>query len=111
MEGTWLSGHIREMLDEQAAMARPVLTGSTDPTTDALKHAISQAEKGLEAARHALLVYISTSKIAFGSPEAAGQSVNGSDMQGSLANEVGMARQGPTSRELSGEMGGDTICA
>lgn len=99
LEGLWLNGHIRELMDEQARGAEagahaagnghPGTThpaggagGADDPTARALRDALGHAEKVVEAARAALLGYAGAA-----------------------------ARRGPTSRELSGEMGGDTIVA
>lgn len=102
LEGLWLNGHIRELKDEQNASEEAGAGGSTngkygsqdnlshakvgvadgDPTAQALKDALGHAEKVVEAARAALLGYIGAA-----------------------------ARRGPTSRELSGEMGGDTVVA
>lgn len=60
-------------------------------TAKALEDAVLQAEKVLEAARHALFTYIRQTGSAAGAKSGAG-----------------VQRRGPTSRELSGEMGGDT---
>ncbi|KAK4228010.1 hypothetical protein QBC38DRAFT_171095 [Podospora fimiseda] len=89
LEGLWLNGHIRELLQEREKKIAAKLNGvngyhktEEDATTIALKNALSQAEKMVEAARLALTTY-----------------EGGKERQ----------RRGPTSRELSGEMGGDTI--
>ncbi|KAK7704169.1 hypothetical protein SLS64_008727 [Diaporthe eres] len=101
LEGLWLNGHIHELKDEQArveAGAGGLATrenghrgdvllpagvgGADDPTARALRDALGHAEKVVEAARAALLGYAGAA-----------------------------ARRGPTSRELSGEMGGDTVVA
>lgn len=99
LEGLWLNGHIHELKDEQAreqAEAKGYATrnghqgttlpagvgGADDPTARALRDALGHAEKVVEAARAALLGYVGAA-----------------------------ARRGPTSRELSGEMGGDTVVA
>lgn len=98
LEGLWLNGHIRELKEEQQAEAGGYTTGEHgsqgnlshakvgeadgDPTARALRDALGHAEKVVEAARAALLGYIGAA-----------------------------ARRGPTSRELSGEMGGDTVVA
>ncbi|KAL1880032.1 hypothetical protein Daus18300_001395 [Diaporthe australafricana] len=98
LEGLWLNGHIRELMDEQQqargaedghrGMSPLLPTGvaggaADDPTARALRDALGHAEKVVEAARAALLGYA-----------------------GAAAR-----RGGPTSRELSGEMGGDTVVA
>ncbi|KAH8763280.1 hypothetical protein F5883DRAFT_560242 [Diaporthe sp. PMI_573] len=95
LEGLWLNGHIRELKDEQAREEaeaggyaaeknghRGDLLPADDPTARALRDALGHAEKVVEATRAALLGYVGAS-----------------------------ARRGPTSRELSGEMGGDTVVA
>lgn len=110
LEGVWLNGHIRKLLAERRAVGVTTNGGSTngvtkasengagvfdaapeeDQTTKALEDAVLQAEKGVEAARYALLSYVRAT---------------GSGGK----NRAGAQRRGPTSRELSGEMGGDTI--
>lgn len=99
LKGLWLNGHIHELKDEQAheqAEDKGIATrnghqgtllpagvgGVDDPTARALRDALGHAEKVVEAARAALLGYVGAA-----------------------------ARRGPTSRELSGEMGGDTVVA
>lgn len=102
LEGLWLNGHIRELKDEQARgegaeaggyaarenghsgdlLPTNGVGGAGDPTARALRDALGHAEKVVEAARAALLGYVGAA-----------------------------ARRGPTSRELSGEMGGDTVVA
>ncbi|KAK3315055.1 hypothetical protein B0H66DRAFT_332160 [Apodospora peruviana] len=117
LEGVWLNGHIRELREEQkrtaasgvkpngmhkgtsengavtavaAAASTPSpaksLATTNDETALALQDAVLQAEKMVEAARHALLSYV--------------QQIDNAG--------TGGQRRGPTSRELSGEMGGDT---
>lgn len=105
--GLWLNGHIHELLLELKEQPSQALhkNGTTtsgvakqqngngrdvhggyddDATAAALRDALGHAERGVEAARRALQAYAASS--------AAG-------------------RRGPTSRELSGEMGGDTRVA
>lgn len=95
LEGLWLNGHIHELKDEQAeakgyatrnghqgTLLPAGVGGADDPTARALRDALGHAEKVVEAARAALLGYVGAA-----------------------------ARRGPTSRELSGEMGGDTVVA
>ncbi|KAM3524032.1 hypothetical protein NHJ13051_004745 [Beauveria bassiana] len=100
LDGLWLAKHIRELRAEQASGSLPATpASSSDPTAYALQRAIDQAEKVVEAARSALLSYTST---ATGSNKFLGNSAD--DVKGNGAGR----RAGPTSRELSGEMGGDT---
>jgi hypothetical protein len=94
LEGYWLNGHIRQLLDEQHGSARKSFTENEDATSQALRDALSQAEKVVEAARVALETYVG----------AQAGVVHGQK----LAMENSSGRRGPTSRELSGEMGGDT---
>lgn len=103
LQGVWLNGHIRDLLDEKNRDG----PSESDPTALALKDALLQAEKVVEAARLALRTYAVGSQV-----RAVG--VNGSKKNGFVAQQdIGLAealnRRGPTSRELSGEMGGDTV--
>ncbi|KAH7040717.1 uncharacterized protein B0I36DRAFT_379634 [Microdochium trichocladiopsis] len=107
LDGLWLNGHIRELLEEQQQQqqqqAQPATTTTTtttsngvvvsedDETATALREALSHAEKGADAARRALDAYMAASVSAK-----------------SALSSSGATRRGPTSRELSGEMGGDT---
>lgn len=115
LDGLWLSKHIRELRAEQASgsSSATLSTPSSDPTAEALKNAVDQAEKVVEAARSALLSYAGS--VTAASP-AAQQSNGSADVNGSSkflsnAGDVkrnGLDRRGPSSRELGGEMGGDT---
>lgn len=99
LDGLWLNGHIIELRREQE---RGLLNGnSDDATAEALSNAVIQAVRVVESARFALQTY----KGAHGSTKGA----NGSVSNGLLAKFAASARHGPTSRELGGEMGGDTI--
>ena len=136
LEGVWLNGHIRELLDEQkkapngngngngvgshaahpsgAAILDAVPGAVADPTAQALKDALLHAEKVVEAARIALLSYVKTVHVAGGSgyAHAATHGLafdDGAAEGGALGSVRGNSRRGPTSRELSGEMGGDTL--
>lgn len=100
LEGLWLNGHIHELKDEQGregagpggnavrekdrrgSLVPAGVGGADDPTARALREALGHAEKVVDAARAALLGYAGAA-----------------------------ARRGPTSRELGGEMGGDTVVA
>ncbi|KAK8134658.1 hypothetical protein PG984_006670 [Apiospora sp. TS-2023a] len=135
LEGLWINGHIRELLEEKAAgdaklpqngtsKSLSAKNGQSDATATALEEALSHANKVVEAARNALQSYIETTTpgqkriyTAGGNgnllngnalePTPAG--VNGGNAQATIA--PALPRRGPTSRELSGEMGGDTIAA
>ncbi|KAJ4306957.1 hypothetical protein N0V88_000330 [Collariella sp. IMI 366227] len=123
LEGLWLNAHIRELLEEREkgtttstkkqtngasngtttngnGVAKPTTIAPTaeNQTITALREALTHAEKVVEAARLALVSYVEALQVAgFGSPS-----------NGKEAASVGAQRRGPTSRELSGEMGGDT---
>lgn len=107
LEGVWLNGHIRELLDEKNSSINSAQ--STDPTTRALREALIQAEKVVEAARVALSTYVVQNSHELGTTRVGGSKVNGFGTNGALGSAAGLNRRGPTSRELSGEMGGDTI--
>lgn len=97
LEGYWLNGHIRQLLEEQRQQqtsSAKSISENDDATSKALKDALSQAEKVVEAARLALETYVS------------GQNGVVHGQKQVLGNGTG--RRGPSSRELSGEMGGDT---
>ena len=99
LDGLWINGHIIELRKEQE---RGLLNGSAgDITAEALSSAILQAERVVEAARLALQTY----KGGFEHPKGS----NGSFANGRVTKFAGAMRHGPGSRELSGEMGGDTI--
>ncbi|PNH39407.1 hypothetical protein VD0004_g7490 [Verticillium dahliae] len=102
LDGLWLNGHIRELLDERRRSNGSNGSGAEDPTARALQEAVSQAERGVEAARAALRAYTE----AHGSRDGVKgvKSVNGDADFPSIAG-----RRGASSRELAGEMGGDTI--
>ncbi|KAM0284549.1 hypothetical protein ACHAQH_001915 [Verticillium albo-atrum] len=100
LDGLWLNGHIRELLEERRLNGTSA--GAEDPTTRALQEAVAQAEKGVDAARAALRAYTE----AYGSRNGVkgAKAVNG---QSDFPATAG--RRGASSRELAGEMGGDTI--
>ncbi|ETS78954.1 hypothetical protein PFICI_08807 [Pestalotiopsis fici W106-1] len=121
LAGLWINGHIRELIEQQGAGHSGKLSanGNTaaaasassgqeaieDPTALALKDALKQAEKVVEAAKYALRAYSESSQTKEnGRFPTAGQSAVAE------AN-AGYTHRGPTSRELSGEMGGDTAIA
>lgn len=93
LEGAWLNPHIRSLLEEQEQQQQDGLTNGAaaarDEVGDALRASVEQAKKMLEVAQKAMDKYAP---------------VNGSDVK----KDVGKARNGLGSREMSGEMGGDT---
>ncbi|KAJ3527338.1 hypothetical protein NM208_g10747 [Fusarium decemcellulare] len=101
LNGIWLNGHIIQLRAEQEA-AR--IARSADPTAKALHEAVVHAEKVLEAARLALRTYTDNAHVQNGNGIVAPKFTNGT-----LGKVAGSEHRGPTSRELSGEMGGDTI--
>ena len=128
LQGMWLNGHIYELREERKGQVKGSENGSpdmcfapiTDPTAQALKEAVQHAEKVVEAARTAMLSYLHSQHTGV---VTAGNGVNGhgggrgpafsNHRAGDVAPVAvtGSVRRGPTSRELSGEMGGDTVCA
>ncbi|ROT43427.1 hypothetical protein SODALDRAFT_305473 [Sodiomyces alkalinus F11] len=123
LEGVWLNGHVLELLAERdAAPISAPPTTCEDATAQALRHALEHAEKAAEAALSALRSYTETLQI--GSSAVAAKvngttytndsnGINGKAKLNLAVNGTGefgatAARRGPTSRELSGEMGGDT---
>lgn len=132
LEGIWLNAHIRELLDEKLTggksdaekiggahdkVARPdqVDEGhgqdgrseTEDATEEALKASLEQAKKMVESAQKALNIY----KSLHGENGKSVSHIAGRNGIGSreLSGEMGGdTRRGVTSRELSGEMGGDT---
>ncbi|EFY90324.1 hypothetical protein MAC_03570 [Metarhizium acridum CQMa 102] len=106
LRGVWLNGHIRDLLDDKPCST----TGGheSDATARALKEAVLQAEKVVEAARLAMRTYAGVSQ------KSGMAAINSAKKDGFAAREgidvaEGLSRRGPTSRELSGEMGGDTV--
>lgn len=107
LEGLWINGHILELREEQKKASGTDPVDAQDPTARALKVALEQAEKVVIAARSALMTYAQNGqRVAGGRPEQYGV-----DKLSVIESVNGSQRRGPTSRELSGEMGGDTIVA
>lgn len=99
LQGIWLNGHIIDLLRDQE---RGVQNGQAgDTTAQALQSALGHAQKVVEAARLALQTYTGGSSRTNGSTKTVAN--------GRPAKLVGAERRGLTSRELSGEMGGDTV--
>ena len=110
LEGLWINAHIRELIErrDNPAPANGVsngvngangvhengTNGKVDETAEALERAVQHADEAAASARAALRSYLGTTP-------ANGVSTNG-DVK------AGVKRRGVTSRELSGEMGGDT---
>ncbi|KAI0843479.1 hypothetical protein F5Y06DRAFT_5276 [Hypoxylon sp. FL0890] len=139
LEGVWLNGHILELLDEQESTHGNVDLGKEtepgngrstedsltkdvlpeDATAQALKEALKHAEKVVEAARVALKSYLESAALitlkggeSHSNNGALTGETNANGFSGADATlATGLKRRGVTSRELSGEMGGDTIVA
>ena len=110
LEGAWLNGHIHQLLDLHNQKKQARLNSSIDSTAQTLQDALTQAEKVVEAARLALRTYAAGQQQQGG----ASKSVNGGVKDAFVTSQPinqpeGLNRHGPTSRELSGEMGGDTV--
>jgi len=125
LDGLWLNGHIRELLEERENPKRSqkanghdhqnghttATTASADQTVLALRDALAHAEKVVDAARLALVSYVEAVQLANGPSPAYSHNGSGNGNgagPGSAQASSGAQRRGPTSRELSGEMGGDT---
>lgn len=113
LEGYWLNQHIRDGLEstEQTPGNGHATTttgrlpqngdgSDDDATAELLKDALSQAQHVVGAAGKALRLYLDGKrKVEYPAVIPDGGHGNG------------LGRRGPTSRELSGEMGGDTVVA
>jgi hypothetical protein len=138
LAGLWINGHIRELLEQQSqisAAGNGKLSGNgngtaetghqandDDPTAQALRDALKHAELAAEASRAALNSYIKSSGpgrtvTAYDEGRLNQNGKNSSEIDIGLRSDsakshngvvTGLASRGPTSRELSGEMGGDT---
>ena len=83
-------------------------TNPKDATAEALQASLEQARKMVEAAQKALDTYISIHSDGIGPGNRQG-SQNGAGSRELRGEMGGDTRRGVTSRELSGEMGGDTV--
>ncbi|KAL0941210.1 galactose-proton symport [Colletotrichum truncatum] len=101
LEGLWLNGHIRELLEERDAGR----SENDDPTARALRDALKAAERVVEAARSALRTYTESSSAGGSGQHQLSQSIK----NGVNGGKVNGSRNGASARELGGEMGGDTI--
>ena len=105
LEGMWLNAHIRSLLESHSSpSSTPSLSSSTptstsipsstDATEQALRENLLLARKMVTAAQKALDTY---------------KSLHGKEDAGAIDGNDGEVREnGVGSRELSGEMGGDT---
>lgn len=124
LEGYYLNGHIRELLEEKNALTtngngvKKTDVEEKDEVKEALEEVVEHARVGLEKAEKALGVYVG--KKMGGAVNGAngkgyaGQNGIAKEGNGDVVSEVdtsgleGETRRGVTSREMSGEMGGDT---
>lgn len=102
LQGVWLNTHIRELLGREF---------TDDPTAVALTDALIQAEKVVDAARIAVRTYAAAAATKASSFAPGGRDVFNGKWNGGgvFVPAEGLNRRGPSSRELSGEMGGDTV--
>ena len=79
-----------------------------DVTAEALQASLEQARRMVEAAQKALDTYISIHSDGIGPGNVQGRQngVGSRELSGEMGGDT---RRGVTSRELSGEMGGDTV--
>lgn len=105
LEGVWLNPHIRELLEE-----RESVVAGRDEVGDALRATVEQARRMLEAAQKAMEKYAPTNGNN-GAKKEIGKARNGLGSREMSGEMGGDTRRGVTSRELSGEVGGDTITA
>ncbi|KAK2024023.1 hypothetical protein LX32DRAFT_666965 [Colletotrichum zoysiae] len=118
LEGLWLNGHIRELLEERDAGGSR--DQDNDPTAQSLRDALKAAERVVEAARSALRTYTEATGNGRQQQQQPGKNgVNGAKAKGLSSSSplreqpgaVGAGRNGASARELGGEMGGDTRAA
>ncbi|KAK3493347.1 hypothetical protein B0T13DRAFT_49189 [Neurospora crassa] len=94
--------------------------GELDQIAQSLRDALTHAEKVVEAARNALMSYVGAVNDAATAAAAAANNNNGAAKKKEKEEQEeeeeeekgvpeGLQRRGTTSRELSGEMGGDTM--
>lgn len=104
LAGVWLNGYIREMLEERDGKAGAEASGATNGAVNGVMNG-----NGVVDANGGAKVNGSHSMNSHGGKMngSAISSANG----GNDDAEVRAGRSGPTSRELSGEMGGDTTAA
>ena len=108
LEGYFLNAHIRSLIEERDnQQQQQQQQGQSDPTALALQNVLRSAEKSLDSARAALQTYLGGVDGAAGTTTTTAKANGAADDKVSMGNGVG-TRSGPTSRELSGEMDGDT---
>lgn len=129
LAGLWLNGHIWELLNEQKQQkqkqdlktARPENGASSSPdavpsaTEQALKEELARAEESLhkadaatEAARRALAAYRNGANTNTNGKGHVNGHTNGTNGTNGINGTNGANRHGTSSRELGGELGGDT---
>jgi hypothetical protein len=127
LEGMWLNAHIRSLLESHSSpSSTPSLSSntptstsnpsSTDATEQALHENLLLARKMVTAAQKALDTYKSLHGKEDAGPidgndgEVRENGVGSRELSGEMGGDTTetKARRGVTSREMSGEMGGDT---
>jgi hypothetical protein len=127
LEGMWLNAHIRSLLESHSSPSStpspssntPISTSipsSTDATEQALRENLLLARKMVTAAQKALDTYKSlhgkedAGAIDGNDGEVRENGVGSRELSGEMGGDTTetKARRGVTSREMSGEMGGDT---
>ena len=101
LEGRWINAHIRSLLEDCEAAGK--LTNGNkkakDATEAALFDSLTQARKMVQAAQKALDAYVSDHS-------ERENGVGSRELSGEMGGDT---RRGVTSREMGGEMGGDTF--
>ncbi|KAG0646160.1 histone H3-K36 methyltransferase [Hyphodiscus hymeniophilus] len=111
LEGRYLNAHIQQLLESQTTTTNLTLTNgkahtkTQDPTEAALTASLAQARRMVDAAQKALDVYVSIHSEREVSSRH-GSAVGSRELGGEMGGDT---RRGVTSREMSGEMGGDTV--
>lgn len=117
LEGNWINPYIRTLLEDEEGKVYALNDGSAnhtgvgetkDATEEALQVALTQAKKMVDATQSALDIYKSFhghGHVKFQNGATLPEATDGHEDNGGIN---GGKRRGVTSRELSGEMGGDT---
>ncbi|KAK0747670.1 hypothetical protein B0T21DRAFT_354848 [Apiosordaria backusii] len=112
LEGMWLNVHIRELLGMNGSREGIVEEEEEgDETAKALREVVNAAKRALDgylAAKNGNGTAVKKVNGANGVKKLNGQYANGNSHE---IEAEGLRARGTTSRELSGEMGGDTIVA
>lgn len=106
LRGMWLNGYIRDMIEERDLGVMPESSDRRDSTSSREKYMEGMVERArieLEAKEEALRVWRGEQK----------KGVNDAKLYGMEDGDMSASgrakRRGVSSREMSGEMGGDTV--